>query len=245
MSDKLVCLTDAASISAVLQSRANPRQAEHHLRFFKTGPGEYGEGDKFLGLTVPQVRAVSKLGAGIALDEVRCLLDSPWHEVRLCALQILVLQFRRADEKQREHIVSLYLQRAERINNWDLVDLSVNILGEWYSGRDRTKLYELARSSSLWERRMAMVATHVFIKRGDIADALRIAEILLSDAHDLTHKAVGWMLREVGKQDMSALKRFLAEHYRRLPRTTLRYAIEKFPEDERRAWLKKPLQHME
>ena len=240
MKDKLSPLIDAAAITAVLQDKASPRQAEHHLRFFKTGPGEYGEGDQFLGLTVPQVREVSKRGLKTSLEEIARLLDSPWHEVRLCALQILVLQFRKADEEYRESIIKLYLQRTERINNWDLVDLSVSILGEWYSGRDRAKLYELALSSSLWERRMAMVATHVFIKRGDVEDALRIAEILLSDHHDLTHKAVGWMLREVGKQDMPALKWFLTEHYPRLPRTSLRYAIEKFPEDERRVWLKNP-----
>ena len=240
MSNKLSSFNDADGIAAALQAQANPRQAEHHLRFFKTGPGEYGEGDCFLGLTVPQVRSVSKRCGGVNLEEIRRLLDSPWHEVRLCALQIMVLQFRKAGEAERERIVSLYLERTERINNWDLVDLSVSILGEWYSGRDRAELYELAYSRNLWERRMAIVSTHVFIKRGDIGDTLRIAGILLSDPHDLTHKAVGWMLREVGKQDITALKSFLAEHYAMLPRTALRYAIEKFPEDERRAWLRRP-----
>ncbi|MBQ7567891.1 DNA alkylation repair protein [bacterium] len=240
MSDKPLPLADAASVEAVLISQKNAKQAEHHLRFFKTAPGEYGAGDKFLGLTVPQVRAVAKRSLALGLIDVGRLLDSPWHEVRLCALQILVGKFRRAGEEERRDIVGLYLKNTARINNWDLVDLSVSILGEWFADKDRAVLYEMARSQLLWERRMAMVGTLTFIKKGDFADALAIAEMLLSDSADLMHKAVGWMLREVGKKDADVLREFLARHYRQMPRTALRYAIERFPDDERRAWLLKP-----
>lgn len=231
-------MTAPLAVTEALLALADPRQAAHHRRFFKTGPGEYGEGDKFLGLTVPQVRSIAKRCRELDLNGIRQLLGSPWHEVRLCALQIMVMQFRKGDEMQKAGIAELYLQSTEHINNWDLVDLSVNILGEWYLDKVRAPLYRLAYSASLWERRMAMVATHVFIKNGEFRDALAIAEILLSDRHDLTHKAVGWMLREVGKKDIAALKVFLAQHYRSLPRTSLRYAIERFPETERLAWLK-------
>lgn len=230
----------APTIVAELRGLGNARQALHQRKFYKTAPGEYGAGDKFLGLTVPQVRTVSKRYHQASLETVAVLLQSEYHEVRLCALQLLVQQFRRDQGVERSALVALYVALSGKINNWDLVDLSVSIVGEWLDKRERSLLFSLAHSDCLWCRRMAIVATHPLIKRGDISDALAIAALLLSDREDLIHKAVGWMLREVGKQDGAALRQFLRTHYANLPRTALRYAIERFPEEERRAWLKGP-----
>ncbi len=229
----------AEELLAQLKANADPAKAEHSKRFFKTAPGQYGEGDVFLGLTVPQVREISRQGRGMAIAEMERLLANPYHEARLCALQVMVDAFRRArkDESYRGEIIASYLRNYEHINNWDLVDLSVSILGEWLWDKDRSLLYESARSKNMWQRRMAMVSTMVFIKRDDLDDALAIARILLSDKQDLTHKAVGWMLREVGKRDVARLEEFLRFYYSKIPRTTLRYAIERFPEDARKAWL--------
>ena len=230
----------ANDIIAQMQGLGDARQAEHHLKFFKTAPGEYGAGDRFLGMTVPQVRAVSKQYAQVPLETVVALLQSEYHEVRLCALQILVQQFRRQKRSDRSGLVALYLALSSRVNNWDLVDLSVGILGEWLIDRERSLLFSLAHSDCMWCRRMAMVATQTLIKRGETEEALSIAALLLPEREDLLHKAVGWMLREVGKQDEALLKQFLRHHYDDMPRTALRYAIEKFPEEDRRAWLKGP-----
>jgi 3-methyladenine DNA glycosylase AlkD len=209
------------------------------MRYFKTGPGQYGEGDRFLGVTVPQTRRVVREFRELPLAEVAALLRSPWHEVRLCALLLLVRRFERGDAAERRAIFALYLGSTAHIDSWDLVDLSApRIVGGWLQDRSRAPLYRLARSRRLWERRIAILATAHFIARLDFADALALSEILLDDDHDLMHKAVGWMLREVGKRDVGALEAFLEAHRARMPRTALRYAIERFPEAQRRRFLR-------
>jgi 3-methyladenine DNA glycosylase AlkD len=212
--------------------------AEHHLRFFKCGPGQYGEGDAFLGIVVPALRVLSKGFALIPTAEAVQLLKSRWHEARLLALMILVRQFQRGDEETREQIYRLYLANTSRINNWDLVDTSAAaIVGAFLRDRAREPLFALAASDSLWERRIAIISTFDFIRHDDFSDTLRIAAILLDDRHDLIHKACGWMLREVGKRDQPLLERFLYKHAHRMPRTMLRYAIERFPEELRRKYM--------
>ncbi len=223
-------------IESDLQDLADADRAKALARFFKTGKGEYGEGDVFLGLRVGDTRRIAKRHSEMGLTDVRKLLGSRIHERRLAALLILVEKFGKADEKEREKIYEFYLKNTKRVNNWDLVDLSApNIIGAYLMDKDRETLYKLSRSKSLWERRIAMLATYTFIRKGEYRDALRIAEILLNDKHDLIHKAVGWMLREVGNRDRDAEERFLKKHYRKMPRTMLRYAIEKLP-PKRRAW---------
>lgn len=207
--------------------------------FFKTGPGQYGEGDRFLGVTVPDTRRLAREAGDLPLAEVLTLLRSPIHEERLLALLILVRRYEKGGPRERREIYSLYLAHTARINNWDLVDLSApNIVGVHLVERSRRILYRLAKSPDLWERRIAILATLSFIRNRDFADALSIAEILLHDGHDLIHKAVGWMLREVGKGDQAVLEGFLKQHGRQMPRTMLRYAIERFPESLRQAYLK-------
>lgn len=214
---------------------ANPDRAVAAKRFFKTGPGEYGEGDQFIGLTVPQVRRLAKSYRDLSLADTMRLLRSPIHEVRLLALIILVEKYRRADAAGRRRIHGLYLGSTRYINNWDLVDTSAeHIVGP----EPGAPLLRLAKSSSLWERRIAILATFHFIKRGEFVPTLRIARQLLHDEEDLIHKAVGWMLREVGKRNLPVLKKFLYAHYRRMPRTMLRYAIEKFPARTRLRYLR-------
>jgi 3-methyladenine DNA glycosylase AlkD len=230
----------AADIIKQLRGLGDPADAEHLQRFFKTGKGKYGEGDRFLGIRVPAIRQCVKTYRAVSRETVEKLLQSEWHEVRLLALLILVAQYERAaGPSERQSIYRLYLRHTDRINNWDLVDLSApNIVGAYLFDHDRKPLYRLARSSDLWERRIAMLATFYFIRKDDFKDALGIANILVDDAHDLIHKAVGWMLREVGKRDKAVEEKFLRKHCRTMPRTMLRYAIEKFPEDERQAYLK-------
>lgn len=208
-------------------------------RFFKTGKGEYGEGDKFLGVTVPNIRLVAKQYSHAPLEVVSRLLDSEWHECRMCALLILVMKYKKATDEEKQAIFDLYLSRTERINNWDLVDLSApNIVGEHlYSSTDRTILYRLAESPLLWERRIAMVSTLCFIRKGDFGDTFALADKLVNSTHDLMQKAVGWMLREMGKRDISLLRIFLDKHAATMPRTMLRYAIEKMDSAERREWM--------
>jgi 3-methyladenine DNA glycosylase AlkD len=207
-------------------------------RFFKTGPGEYGEGDRFLGVMVPQIRAVVKACCGAPLAEVETLLRSVWHEERLLALLILVHQFERGDGRTRTAIDGVYRRATRSINNWDLVDLTApKIVGPYLQHRSRARLYRLATSRNMWQRRIAILATFPYIKSGDFTDALALAEKLLGDKEDLMHKAVGWMLREVGKRDVATLEAFLENHHRRMPRTMLRYAIERFPDTQRQAWL--------
>lgn len=218
---------------------ASPERAAGVARFFKTGKGEYGEGDVFIGCTVPEQRQVARHSRALPLAEAEKLLTSKVHEDRLTALLILVDQFRAAEDAARGRIFRLYMKRRAYINNWDLVDLSAApIVGGWLEGKDRALLDKLAGSKDLWSRRIAMIATFHEIKRGQADDALRIAERLLGDSHDLMHKAVGWMLREVGKRvSPTKLRAFLTQHAARMPRTALRYAIEHFSPAERQQWL--------
>ena len=219
--------------------RASSRaRAKISQSFFKTGPGQYGEGDRFLGTTVPDLRKLSAKYQDLSRKDTASLLQSRWHEERLLALLILVRQYGRADESNRNAIYRLYLANTRYINNWDLVDLSADrIVGAHLFDGDRTPLRKLALSRSLWERRIAILATFHYIKQGDYEDALTVAELLLRDEHDLIHKAVGWMLREIGKRNQAVEERFLRTHAAKMPRTMLRYAIERFPDGLRRRYL--------
>jgi 3-methyladenine DNA glycosylase AlkD len=217
---------------------SDPEKAKILSRFFKTGKGEYGEGDIFLGIKVPELRKIAKKYGDLRLKETGRLLSSVIHEERLAALLILIGKFRKAGAAGRKEIVDLYLDSTGYVNNWDLVDISApHILGEYLLHKDRSVLDKLAVSDSLWERRIAVITTFAFIRRNDFGDTLRIAGRLLSDRHDLIHKAVGWMLREVGKRDLKAEEDFLGAHFGKMPRTMLRYAIERFGEEKRRAYL--------
>jgi 3-methyladenine DNA glycosylase AlkD len=216
-----------------LRTLVNPERATHSLRFFKTAPGQYGHGDRFLGLTVPEMRVIVREFRELPLPDAGALLASPWHEDRLVALMILVEQYRRTPTA-RAAIYRLYLGHTDRINNWDLVDVSAaNVVGAHLEERSRKPLYRLAKSKSLWERRIAIVATLHFIRRNQFDDTLAISKVLLGDKHDLIHKACGWMLREVGKRDERVLRAFLEEHATTMPRTMLRYAIERLPDRQR------------
>lgn len=228
----------ACFVRRELRALANPDTARALQRFFKTGPGEYGEGDRFLGIKVPAIRSVAKAHRNLPLRQVRQLLKSRRHEERMASLFILVFQFAMADEPQRQRIYELYLRSTRHINNWDLVDCSAGqIVGGHLIDKSRDPLFVLARSRSLWERRIAVLATFPFIRRGEYAPTLDLAELLRDDPEDLIHKAVGWMLREVGKRDRAAEEAFLRRHCRRMPRTMLRYAIERFPEALRQHYL--------
>jgi 3-methyladenine DNA glycosylase AlkD len=231
----------AADVRKELESMAEPEKAAILQRFFKTGPSQYGEGDIFIGVMVPQSRQVAKKFNQLPLGEVRTLLYSRVHEERLVALLILAWRYSSASSsREKEAIVKFYLDHIKRVNNWDLVDLSApNILGAHLVDRDgrRRLLYRLAGSENVWERRIAIVATHHFIRNGDFSDTLKIAEMLLQDRHDLIHKAVGWMLREVGKRDAAAEEEFLEKHCSVMPRTMLRYAIERLSERKRRRYM--------
>ena len=228
----------ATAISRRLRSQARPESVAVLQRFFKTGPGEYGEGDRFIGVTLPIIRAVGREYRGTPIVELAKLLRSPVHEERTLALLLLVEAFKSGDEPARRRIYNLYLANTRFINNWDLVDCSAaQIVGGWLRGRSTAPLTRLAKSKSLWERRIAMLATFDGIRRNTFNDTFRIATLLLHDDHDLIHKAVGWLLREVGKRDGAAERAFLADRYKTMPRTMLRYAIERFPEGERRRYL--------
>ncbi len=225
-------------IKARLQQLSDKDKARALQRFFKTGPGEYGEGDVFLGVTVPKIRMVVKEFDGCPPEAAFSLLPSVIHEERLCALLMLVRAFSRGDDGLKRRIYSRYLKSTRFINNWDLVDLSApNIVGVYLSDKDRRPLYSLAKSRDLWKRRIAILSTARFIRQNDFSDTLRISRILLSDEHDLIHKAVGWMLREVGKRSLATEEKFLQAHYKKMPRTMLRYAIERFPETKRKKYL--------
>lgn len=225
------------SILQELRALANPEKAEFLKRYFKTGPGEYADGDLFLGLMVPQTRAVAKKHRDLSLDDLQKLFESSYHEERLAALFILVDQFARTDESLRKKIFKFYLRNIRHINNWDLVDTSAaEIVGGYLDDKPKSILAKLARSKNLWERRISIIATYWFIKRGEYGETLKIAELLLSDKHDLIHKAVGWMLREVGNRSLETEEVFLRSHYKQMPRTMLRYAIEKFPEKKRKKY---------
>jgi len=214
--------------------------AAHSQRFFKTGPGQYGEGDKFLGIRVPVVRKCVREYLAISLPDAIELLESPFHEARLLALLILVAKYSSANTNaEREAVYRSYLKHTEFINNWDLVDSSAeHIVGAHLFDKDRKPIYKLTRSKDLWERRIGVMATFHFIRREDLTDTLAIAELLLNDKEDLIHKAVGWMLREVGKRKREIEEQFLNKNYKRMPRTMLRYAIERLPESDRQAYLK-------
>lgn len=223
-----------------IRKKANPQKAKLLQRFFKTGKGQYGEGDIFWGIMVPIQREIVKKYQDLSLRDIQKLLNSKIHEERLVALLILVSQFKKSDVKKRELIFNFYLKNDKNINNWDLVDLTApNIVGQFLIDKNRKIIYKLAKSHDLWEKRIAVLSTFTFIKSHQFKDALRIAEILLKDKHDLIHKAVGWMLREIGKRNLVVEEEFLKEHYKNMPRTMLRYAIEKFSEKKRIKYLKK------
>jgi 3-methyladenine DNA glycosylase AlkD len=222
-----------------VRREANPKVASHLQRFFKTGPGQYGEKDVFLGIRVPVLRRLTNSFPNVPVFIFPRLLASPYHEERMLALLLMIRRFERGDEKIQERIFSLYLANTKRINNWDLVDVSApGIVGAYLHNRDKTPLYELARSSMLWDRRISIVATFYDIRRHHFDDALVVSAQLLADKEDLIHKAAGWMLREIGKRDVAVLDLFLIRYYRKMPRTMLRYAIEKFSEEKRMSYLK-------
>ena len=232
-------MTTVQQLRQRLRNLHDPEAARVLQRFFKTGPGEYGEGDRFLGIRVPVLRKLAREYAALSLADISDLLRSPVHEERLLALLLLVRAYARADSASRDAIYRLYLSHTRYINNWDLVDASAeHIVGAHLRERDRRPLEQLARSDLLWERRIAIMATFHLLRRVEFDPSLRVAELLLAATHDLIHKAVGWMLREVGKRDPAAEEEFLRKHYRGMPRTMLRYAIEKFPERARQQYLR-------
>ena len=226
-------------ISANLRELADPGIASHSQRFFKTGSGEYGEGDKFLGIRVPVIRKLVKNHASATVDDAKTLLKSEFHEERLFALLLLVALYEKGDQYKRKAVFECYLAHTQYVNNWDLVDSSAPyIIGAYLINRNKSVLYKLSVSESLWERRIAIMSTFHFIKKGEFEDALRISERFLNDKEDLIHKAVGWMLREIGKRDLSVEKAFLDRFSPIMPRTMIHCAIEKFPEPERKKYLK-------
>lgn len=232
----------AGFILSELRSFASPAKAAHLSRFFKTGPGQYGEGDMFLGVIVPNTRSIAKANISTPFNELQVMLESEWHEVRLCALLILVYRYNRrgCGEDERREIFNFYINNTRHCNNWDLVDLTCrDIVGAYLLDKDRSIIYNLAKSDNLWEQRISIVSTWAFIRNGEFDDTFDLAKLFMSHKHDLIHKAVGWMLREVGKRNRERLSQFLEEFATRLPRTALRYAIEHYPEEERLYYLKK------
>ncbi|MFH1462502.1 MAG: DNA alkylation repair protein [bacterium] len=235
MKQNMLTLSD---LKKELKAKANSEKAKILQRFFKTGPGEYGEGDRFLGIMVPEIRKLAKNYSHLSLSDLQRLLASPFNEERLCALLILMLQFQCGSEETKKKIYSFYLSRTKRVNSWGLVDVSADkIVGAYLFDKPKAILYDLAKSENIWERRIAVMATFHFIKNNQFEETLKIAKMLLKDKHDLIHKAVGWMLREVGKRDLQTEEKFLKKHYKAMPRTMLRYAIEKFPEKKRKQYL--------
>ncbi len=219
-----------------IKKAAHSERAERSKRFFKTGRGQYGEGDVFAGLTVPQSKDIAKKFRNLSLKEINHLLKSEIHEERLIALLILVDKYQ--NEQRGKEIFDFYINNIEFVNNWDLVDLSADkIVGEWLLNKDKDTVYELSKSNHLWTKRISIVSTFAFIRKNEFEPTLKISEILLKDRHDLIHKAVGWMLREVGKRDEKILEDFLKKHYENIHRTTLRYAIERFDEKKRKSYL--------
>jgi len=226
-----------------LKKSADSEKEKVYRRFFKTGKGEYGEGDRFLGITVPHLREISRKYQNLDLAEIQKLLDSKIHEHRLSALIILRLKYSsyaKASADKQKSIVKFYLRNTKKINNWDLVDLSCHhILGHWLLDKGRKILYKLAKSNNIWEKRIAIISTFAFIRENQFIDTLEISKTLLNDKHDLIHKAVGWALREIGKKDKKTETDFLNKYYKAMPRTMLRYAIEKFSDKERKHYLAK------
>ena len=222
-----------------IKSLASPDIAKTMQWFFKTGKGEYGEGDVFAGLKVPTQRKIAREFKELSLSDLKELLSSKIHEERLISLLILVDNYEKGDEKEKESIYSFYIKNRKGINNWDLVDLSApKIVGKYLFDKDKSILFKFASSKNLWERRIAILSTYEFIRNEQYDTTLKIAKTLLEDEHDLIHKAVGWMLREIGKKDLEVEEKFLKKHYNKMPRTMLRYAIEKFPETKRKKYLK-------
>ena len=228
------------TITSELQALSNAEKREIFPKFFKAGKGEYGEGDRFLGVTVPNIRAIAKQYKNISLNEIRELMQSEWHEVRLCALLIMVEKSKKKDEALRKELFNLYLSQTERINNWDLVDLSCRfIVGEYLLEKSRDILYQLAQSPLLWDNRIAIVSTYAFIRKGQLEDTYALSDLMMHHPHDLMHKAIGWMLREAGKRDANRLYNYVMNHRADMPRTMLRYAIEKFSPAERSILMKR------
>lgn len=230
----------AKDVKQRLESLASPDVAKSSVRFFKTGPGQYADGDIFIGIKVPTLRKVSQEFRSLALDEVESLLNSPIHEERHLALMILVLQVAKCNDAYRRAVFDFYIRNTKFINNWDLVDCSSpQLVGGYLWDKSRKPLFQLAKSKSLWERRIAIVSTQYFIRQEDFADTLELSRRFLNDEEDLIHKATGWMLRTVGDTAKPILEAFLDQHAAAMPRTMLRYAIEKFPPDQRRAYLQR------
>ncbi|OIO39934.1 DNA alkylation repair protein [Candidatus Pacearchaeota archaeon CG_4_9_14_3_um_filter_31_7] len=223
-----------------LESLADSEKAKVYQRFFKTAKGEYGEGDVFLGLKVPKLREIAKKYYCLDLRQLKELMDSSIHEHRMIALFILIKKYNKSNETNKRKIFKLYIKNIKNINNWDLVDLNApNIVGTHLINKDRKILYDFAKSDNLWKKRISVLACFAFIKNKDFKDTLKISEILLKDKHDLIHKAVGWMLREIGKRDLTTLETFLKKHYKSMPRTMLRYSLEKLPEEKRNFYMGK------
>lgn len=230
----------SVEIRKELETYIDPVKREYLPNFFKTGKGQYGEGDKFLGIVVPNTRIVAKKHKDVPFEVMVELLQSEWHECRLCALLMMVERFKKSDEKSRKEIYDFYLTQTSRINNWDLVDLSAPyIVGEYLKDKPREDLYRLAGSSLLWDQRIAVVATATLIRNNDFTDILSLSERLLNHKHDLMQKAIGWMLREMGKRDKGLLVQFLDKHATKMPRTMLRYSIEKMTDEERKHYMKR------
>ena len=228
-----------AEIRKTLKEFEDKKKARELQRFFKTGPGEYGEGDIFLGIKVPLLRNIAKKYRDISLPDIEKLLHSPIHEERFLSLVLLIKAYARSNEIEKKKLYEFYLKNTKYINSWDLVDTSAeHIIGAFLRDKSKKTLHALARSRSLWERRIAIIATFTFIKQNDFNETLKIAKMLLADNEDLIHKAVGWMLREIGKRDLQTEEIFLEKHYNKMPRVMLRYAIEKFPESKRKKYLK-------
>ncbi len=222
-------------IKKELNNKASKEKAKILARFFKTGKGEYGEGDFFIGVKVPEQREVAKKFKEASFEDLKVLIKSEVHEYRLTTLLILIFKYK----TEKKKVFNFYIKNTKQINNWDLVDLSApNIVGDYLIDKDRDILYDFAKSEDLWKKRIAIISTFTFIRNNDFKDTLKISEILLNDKHDLIHKAVGWMLREIGKRNIKVEKYFLNKYYKKMPRTMLRYAIEKFPEEERRVILR-------
>lgn len=222
-----------------IKKHQNPNLAQHYAKFFQTHKGGYGEGDLFYGLKVPEVRKIVKLFYNdISLDNIEDLIKNPYHEVRLCVLFIMVEKFKKASEQEKELLVGIYLNNLEYINNWDLVDSSASyILGEYWSDNDLNDLWKLARSRYLWSERVSILTTFGFIKKGSYKTTLELCEFFLNHRHDLIHKATGWMLREIGKRDLTQLLKFLDKYHKKMPRTMLRYSIEKLPQEQRKFYM--------
>jgi 3-methyladenine DNA glycosylase AlkD len=227
------------SLREDLQKLANPEKAKILQRFFKTGKGEYGEGDVFLGINAPSIKEIASKYKNLEFSDIEELLKSKIHEERIAALLILINRFSSGNDKAKKEIYEFYLVNTKYINNWDLVDLSAaKIVGSWLADKEKDVLYKLALSENVWERRIAIISTFDFIRKNKFRDTIDISKILLKDEHDLIHKAAGWMLREVGKREQDVLENFLKEYHKQMPRTTLRYAIEKFDPDTRRKYLR-------